>query len=430
MPSSFVTAKANLGGKEIRQRAQAANEQVILFAACIMLAFGVIAFGAVQEWAICVLECGAALLFALWAAHQMALGRIRLTNTAMIPAILLLSLPILQLASGRTAYFYATRYQLLQWLAFGIVFLVASEVSGNSSARRRMAIGITIFGALYATFAMVQGSLAPPDLLYGVVKTHGTGFGSYTNRNHYAGLMEMLLPFGLVISTAPTVRRDLRLLAGFGTLVMFASIFVSGSRGGMISILIAVMVFACHYYSRRRKTSRAVQTIFVVAILSSVFVAYFAYDRVASRSVMEVTDSMRLQIPRDSLRLVAQHPLLGSGLGTFTTVYPQVRSFPTNLFVNAAHNDYVQLAVETGLLGVLCTAAFLFLVFRNALRQLRHTRQDWFSAVSLAAMVGCIALLVHSLFDFNLEIPANAAAFAFLSGLASAQPDREPERGR
>ena len=86
---------------------------------------------------------------------------------------------------------------------------------------------------------------------------------------------------------------------------------------------------------------------------------------------MEATDSIRLQIARDSVHLVAQHPLLGSGLGTFTAVYPQVRSFPTSLFVNAAHNDYVQLAVETGLLGMLCAAAFLFLVFRNALRQIQ-----------------------------------------------------------
>ncbi len=429
MPSSFITANANPRPAVARQQVKAPGEQVILFAACGMLTFSVMAFGAVQEWAICVLECGAALLFVLWAARQMALGRIRLTNTAMIPAILLLSLPILQLASGRTAYFYASRYQLLQWLAFGVFFLAASELSGNPLARKRMAIGITIFGALYATFAMVQGSLAPPNLLYGVVKTHGTGFGSYTNRNHYAGLMEMLLPFGLVISTAPSLRRNFRLLAAFGSLVMFTSIFVSESRGGIISILVAVMVFACHYYASRRKTSRAVQTIFVVAILSSVFVAYFACERLASRSVMEATDAMRLQIPRDSLQLVAQHPLLGSGLGTFTTVYPQVRSFPTNLFVNAAHNDYVQLAVETGLLGVLCAAAFLFLVFRNAIRQLRRSRQDWFSAVTLAAMIACIALLVHSLFDFNLEIPANAAAFAFLAGLASAQPHREPERG-
>lgn len=136
---------------------------------------------------------------------------------------------------------------------------------------------------------------------------------------------------------------------------------------------------------------------------------------------METNDSMRLQIARDSMHLVAQHPLWGSGLGTFTAVYPQVRSFPTDLFVNAAHNDYVQLIVETGISGVLFTAAFLFLVFRNALREIHRERQNWFSAVSLAAMIGVVALLVHSLFDFNLEIPANAATFAFLAGLASAK---------
>jgi O-antigen ligase len=95
-----------------------------------------------------------------------------------------------------------------------------------------------------------------------------------------------------------------------------------------------------------------------------------------------------------------------------------------DLFVNAAHNDYVQLVVETGFLGVLFTAAFLMLVFRNAFQQVRHTRKDWFSAVSLAAVIGMIALLVHSLTDFNLEIPANAATFAFLAGLASASSEQ------
>jgi O-antigen ligase len=107
-----------------------------------------------------------------------------------------------------------------------------------------------------------------------------------------------------------------------------------------------------------------------------------------------------------------------------------VRTFPTSLFVNAAHNDYVQLTVETGVLGMLCAVAFLFLVFQNSLRHVHRARQNWFSAVTLAAMVGCIALLVHSLFDFNLEIPANAATFAFLTGLASATPDPDSDHGR
>ena len=377
--------------------------------------------GAVQEWAICVLECGAGLLLALWAAQQIALRRIQLINNALIPALILVSLPVLQLATGRTAYFYATRYTLLQWLAYGVFFLVASELSSGSSSRKHLAIAITVFGTLYAIFAMIQGLIAPPNLLYGVVKTHGSGFGSYTNRNHYAGLMEMLLPFGLVTSTSLSVPLPLRLLSSFGSLMMLASIFLSGSRGGMVSVVMALIVFSYCYW-RHERTSKAVRTAIVAAVLTSIFIAFFAYDRVASRSVMEATDAIRLRIALDSVRLVAQHPLLGSGLGTFTAVYPQVRSFPTSHFVNAAHNDYVQLAVETGLVGILCAAAFLFLVFRNALRRVRRAWRDWFSAVSLAAMISCTALLVHSLFDFNLEIPANAAAFAFFAGLASAKP--------
>jgi O-antigen ligase len=388
-----------------------------------MLAFAVLALGAVQEWTICALECGAALLFALWAGQQIALKRISFTNRALIPALVLLSLPALQLATGRTAYFYATRYTLLQWLAYGGFFLAASEFSGSASARKRLAIGISVFGSLYATFAIIQGLIAPPDLLYGIVKTHGTGFGSYTNRNHYAGLMEMLLPFGLVISTSLSVPTSARLLSSFGNLVMLASIFASGSRGGMVAVVIALIFFAFHYW-RHERTSTAVRTVLAAAVLASAFVAFFSYERVASRSVMEATDSIRLQIARDSIHLVAQHPLLGSGLGTFTSVYPQARTFPTNFFVNAAHNDYVQLAVETGLIGLLIAMAFLFLVFRNALSHIHRARQSWFPAVTLAATVGCIALLVHGLLDFNMQIPANAATFAFLAGLASATPDR------
>lgn len=399
------------------------GEQTILFMACAVLAFGVLAFGAVQEWALCILECGAALLFVLWAGEQAILRRIRITSIALIPALLLLSLPILQLSTGRTAYVYATRYNLLQWMAYGIFFLVASELSGSPLARKRLAIGITIFGSLYAIFAMFQGFIFPSDVLYGLLKTHGTGFGSYANRNHYAGLMEMLLPFGLVTSSFVFVPRSLRLLSIFSCLVMVTSIFVSRSRGGMVSVVIAVSVFA-FYYWRRERHRKSIAISLIAIALASAFIAFFAYDQIAGRSAMEATDSMRWQIARDSVHLVAQHPLLGSGLGTFTTVYPQVRSFPTDLFVNAAHNDYVQLIVETGFLGGLFTTAFLFLVFRNASRQIHHAQKDWSSAVSLAAVIGAIALLVHSLVDFNLEIPANASTFAFLLGLASAKLEK------
>ncbi len=428
VPSSVVVEPPPPRKRRVKTPDHAFCEQAILFAACGLLAFGVLAFGAVQEWAICILECGAGLLFALWAGYQIALERIRFSSHALIPALLLLSLPILQLATGRTAYFYATRYQLLQWIAYGGFFLVAAEFSGSSLTRKRLAIGITFFGTLYAIFAIIQGFIAPANILYGIVKTHGTGFGSYTNRNHFAGLMEMLVPFGLVTSVSLSVDGSLRLLSIFGSLVMLASVFVSGSRGGMLAVVVALLVFVYHYW-RQERTSTALRTIMGAAVLSSIFIGFFSYERVASRSVMEASDSIRLQIARDSLGLVAEHPFLGSGLGTFTAVYPHVRTFPTDLFVNAAHNDYVQLTVETGLLGLLCAATFLFLVFHNALRYIHRARQSWFSAVTLAATLSCVALLIHSLFDFNFEIPANAATFGFLMGLAAAKPDRETNRG-
>jgi O-antigen ligase len=113
-------------------------------------------------------------------------------------------------------------------------------------------------------------------------------------------------------------------------------------------------------------------------------------------------------------------PALGWGLGTFPTVYPSFRSFYTNLFVNEAHNDYAQLLVETGLIGFALMLWFVFCMYRSGLpRSSRRWEFKWDGAVSLAALLGCTGLLVHSFVDFNLQIPANAAMFYALCGLAA-----------
>jgi O-antigen ligase len=112
-------------------------------------------------------------------------------------------------------------------------------------------------------------------------------------------------------------------------------------------------------------------------------------------------------------------PILGWGLGTFITVYPQFRSFYTNLFVNAAHNDYLQVLVETGLLGFAAILWFVIALYRGGLRNLDSWNRDWSRTLGLAAVIGCTGILVHSAFDFNLQIPANACVFYFLSAVAT-----------
>ena len=129
----------------------------------------------------------------------------------------------------------------------------------------------------------------------------------------------------------------------------------------------------------------------------------------------------RKAFSRDALHMWLEHPWLGVGIGDFETAYPRYQSFPTDQWIDHAHNDYAEAAAETGLVGALLILAtmalFLYLAFRNA-AHLFGSNAGW---VRLGAALGCCGLLVHSLADFNLHIPANAAWFAVLAGIATSE---------
>jgi O-antigen ligase len=109
-------------------------------------------------------------------------------------------------------------------------------------------------------------------------------------------------------------------------------------------------------------------------------------------------------------------------LGVFPEVYPQFRSFYTNLTIDKAHNDYLQFLVETGVVGFVIIGWFLFSVYRAGLRKVRTSPHDFNGHVALAALLGVTGILVHSFVDFNLQIPANAVLFLVLCTLAGMEP--------
>jgi O-antigen ligase len=115
-------------------------------------------------------------------------------------------------------------------------------------------------------------------------------------------------------------------------------------------------------------------------------------------------------------------PVLGWGLGVFPTVYPKYRTFYTNVFVNQAHNDYLQLLIETGAIGFAIMLWFLITAYYRASKKLENWTHDPNGALALAAMLGITGLAVHSLVDFNLQIPANAALFYVLCVVAAMEP--------
>jgi O-antigen ligase len=148
-------------------------------------------------------------------------------------------------------------------------------------------------------------------------------------------------------------------------------------------------------------------------------------DRIASihgGARTELSGGTRLTIDRDSLRIFAQKPVLGWGLGVFPDIYPQFSTLATSLQVGMAHNDYLQLLVEMGVLGLCMALWFLLTLFRSALRKLKSWPSGTNSAVTLAAMLGVMGILVHSFMDFNLQIPGNAALFYVLCMLCAMEP--------
>lgn len=402
----------------------------LLYGLCALLIFAVMAFGAVDEWSTFTLEAGAVLLFLLWVADQVSSREIQLSqNPLYLPALLFFALILLQIALHSSAYGYVTKYEALQYVSYGIVLLVAAECVKEEDTRQRFALIMMIFGTLYAFFAVAQEFTSNSKIYwFHSPQFRGAIYGSYVNHNHYAGLMEMLVPIPLVLTMGHLVKGGKRALVGFCAVLMIATIFLSRSRGGMIAFGLEIIVLSALTLTRR-KNPRAALISLALCLLVLAFLLFLGRGQVLGR-LGDLDSGLRLYITRDCLRMFAGRPVLGWGLGTFPTVYPRYRSFYTNLFVNEAHNDYAQLLVETGVVGFGLMIWFLIHLFQRAWPSSRRWEFKWDGAVSLAALLGCTGMLFHSFVDFNLQIPANAAVFYALCGLATTQLPKSNKSSR
>jgi len=141
--------------------------------------------------------------------------------------------------------------------------------------------------------------------------------------------------------------------------------------------------------------------------------------RFAGIQNLEVSAGKRAAMRRDTWRIFLDHPLIGTGLGTLEMIYPPYDSVYDGRIVNHAHNDYLEGLAETGLLGGLCCLWFLGVLLLNALKGMAALDKSFGSALNLSGLVACSGILVHSLVDFNLHIPANALLFFVSAHMAT-----------
>lgn len=391
---------------------------------CVLAAFAVLAHGAVEPWSEAVLEIGAAILLLVWSWQALTISELRLIwNPLLIPLLAFWLVAAFQSIVGLTAVPFLTRMELLKYSALLALFFLCVQSYRTRSQWRNFVWFLMSLGFAVSLFAILQhftfnGKLYwVRELQYG-----GIPFGPYVNRNHFAGLMELLIPPGLATQILGGERRDQLPLVALFTLLPIGALFLSASRGGIISFVAEVGFLAILIVARRREKKVLVAaTLFLTlaAILVSWLGIGAALDRFATYKRLETSEGRRAEMLHDSLKIFRDHRVLGTGVGTLQEVFPLYETIYDGLVVNHSHNDYAEALAETGVIGGLCGLGFLVLLFWNSWKILSVESDARSFAYHAGALVACLGLLVHAGVDFNFHIPSNALIFLLQSVLAT-----------
>jgi len=390
-----------------------------------------LAFGAVEPWAWAVLYVLSFLLLAMWAIGNVRQRAMRIVWSPLYwPVALFLLLGAVQYFGHLTAGSYGAREALIKLVTDVILFFLAGQLFAGCPDKvwRTLGLVVTAYAFLMGLFAILQ-FFSSHGLIYWVVKSPGRTFGPYVNHNDYAGLMEMLVPIAAAYVLSRPRSDYQRLLLAFAVCIPVGSLLLSASRGGFVSFLVETLIFAWVLWNGIQ-AQNSYKPLFIGALgvaAAALFFFWMAPGSVSSRlgslgnvlHAPEATYGDRMHVAYDSLRIFRDHPLIGTGLGSFGSVFPAYQSFPTNQLYPYAHNDYAQALAETGAIGGLVILGSLVLFFRLAFRNLRDRLEREAGWIQLGAAVGVCGLLVHSFVDFNLHIPANAAWFAVLVALST-----------
>ncbi len=428
-------------------------DKAIAVGLLVAVVFAALAHGAVEAWSLALFELLVTLLGLLWAFKWIADGRLKVKVPMLaLPIAALLAIGVAQSVSlggpdtpvrSLSMDVEATRAAAAMLFFLLVSFLIAANFFDDRERLRTLVRFLVVYGLVLAVFALIQ-HLTWDGRFYWLRPTRQYAvFGPFVNRNHYAGYMAMLIPVpvGLILNRG--VRKEAWLLFGFAAVIMGLTVVVSLSRGGMVSVF-AGLIFVAAMSGRRglagggsgeRRSMAAagrsrlkgrIGAVAALALAITVGVVWIGAEGVINRAAQTIGDETQSKLNffgrnwvwSDTLTMFSRNPVLGVGLGAYETVYPMYGHGDGYMLVQYAHNDYLQLLSDAGILGGVAGIWFLVLLFRAIARATRSA-DPLMSGLALGCGGGIFSILVHSLFDFNLQIPSNCLLFLLLTAVVS-----------
>ncbi len=334
-----------------------------------------------------------------------------------------------------------TTVSLLRFLGYLSVFLLAAYVSDARKKKNVLVSAIIGLGVFEAGYGIVQYLTGWQKIFtYTKIFDIHEATGTYINRNHYAGLLEMILPFILASAFYSFQKRSeqpradaggaalIGSSAGFRALfnlfllaILCLALIFSRSRGGILASLISLLFIALLGQVKIRSKG----WMLAVVLLLTLVVGYgfwiglnpvlARFEQIGEKGYFQV--EARTGIWNDTRTLVREYPVTGTGLGTFAEAYRRVQTVVLDKYVDHAHNDYLEFLSETGVVGLALLFLPIFFLFVRMVIVFLNDPHRYRRSLLLGCIGSSLALLIHSVMDFNLQIPANALVFALVLGI-------------
>ncbi|MBX3293461.1 MAG: O-antigen ligase family protein [Acidobacteria bacterium] len=385
-------------------------------------------------------------IIALWAAEAWKTGRLALPNLPLVLPVLGLAavgfvqlLPIAGIASQEPIN---TRLFALKLLIFATFLAACFSFIDTDKRIKRTAMFVVIFGSLLAFFGILQ-RLANPDGIYGLRETpQAIPFGPFVNQHHFASFMQMTGGVALGLVFGRTLSRNTKLLIATGAVLMGTSVAMTSSRGGMLGFAAMLLVVAFLSLGRQRRRSEdtgiftklrmnagIVVGVAAIILLTLGTVLFVGGDESLLRGVGAARPGMDISTGRFhfwpiAIKIFLANPILGAGLDAFGVAFTRYDTWNGVLRVEQAHNEYLQMLADAGIVGFLLLAAFILIFFRKASAGIASAHGSR-RAIAAGAFAGCFGILIHSFFDFPLRTFSNGFFFLLLVVLATQMTDEK-----
>ena len=339
-----------------------------------------------------------------------------------------------------TVYRKETVFEFLRIASYGFFYILTIQLLSNGD-RLKKTISICCWLAIGIAVLAILQKYSSPDKIFWFrsVVSNAAPVGPWINRSQYCGYIGMVAPLVLALALfyRPSLNAEeslrqrivsffslsggnLYLVLGFGVLILVCSAFISLSRGGIIAVTSALLFF----FSVMAWKSTRYSSLFFIGVIGSLIISvtWFGWDPIFRRFEQIVNSSGEIYIDRfriwqDVLPLIKDFWLTGSGFGTFIAVFPQYKTFVGREIFDHAHNDYLELFTDGGIIGFALAAWFVFAVIRAGWKMIGRRRDRYARLVSIGALSGIVAMLIHSISDFNMHNGADGLYFFFLCGV-------------